>query len=346
MQPSVWSESNQNKKGMDIKDIAIFKHFIAEKDIRKPFINCYNGSKSWAKLPDSIEEFFSNVDAPAVIAKGCRVCRPNSAYDYSFWQSLSQDWQEHLKKMQASDFYQRIEQPELLTGFFKILRENWNDAKKPWVYEDTNLTRQRLGLSFPEPVFKVGDTIKGSFSGDVVTVTQVTEKGYFTGDGGFIELERQHFWSVVEPEERKEQDDSAIEFSDDTEGDDGIVIDFVEFVKGRKCRRILTKGTVSVTTRKTYRLTVNRTDSKEIFNKKVKFAMIGNTRTGDTMIQFCNNDKGIPLAHSKEDYANINSVQFIENLRRLLSITEDFTYLNIEKVSEKLDSITYKVTKQ
>jgi hypothetical protein len=318
MQPSVWSESNQNKKGMDIKDIAIFKHFIAEKDIRKPFINCYNGSKSWAKLPDSIEEFFSNVDAPAVIAKGCRVCRPNSAYDYSFWQSLSQDWQEHLKKMQASDFYQRIEQPELLTGYFKILRENWNDAKKPWVYEDVNLTRQRLGLSFPEPVFKVDDTINGSFSGDVVTVTQ----------------------------ERKEQDDSAIEFSDDTEEDDGIVIDFVEFVKGRKCRRILTKGTVSVTTRKTYRLTVNRTDSKEIFNKKVKFAMIGNTRAGDTMIQFCNNDKGIPLAHSKEDYANINSVQFIENLRRLLSITEDFTYLNIEKVSEKLDSITYKVTKQ
>ena len=52
---------------MTLKDIAVFKKFIANKDLRREFIRVYNRSKDWAKLPNTIEEYFSNVDPYALV---------------------------------------------------------------------------------------------------------------------------------------------------------------------------------------------------------------------------------------------------------------------------------------
>lgn len=95
-----------------------------------------------------------------------------------------------------------------------------------------------------------------------------------------------------------------------------------------------------------WKVGINRADTKTIKKKQVKYAMVGSLKSGDVVIQFNNNDKGVRLLYTSDDYYNINSRQFVENLRRLLSITDDLVYLRFEKLSEKMDSITYKVTKQ
>jgi hypothetical protein len=129
--------------------------------------------------------------------------------------------------------------------------------------------------------------------------------------------------------------------------DDVPEIDFVEFDHNRRVVNALTSGIISVNSRShSWRVTVNRTDTKEIRKKQVRYAMVGNTSAGETMLMFCNNSNGIPITYKTDHYYNINSRQFCEHLKRLLSVSDDLAYLRIKKVSEKIDSITYKVTKQ
>lgn len=124
-------------------------------------------------------------------------------------------------------------------------------------------------------------------------------------------------------------------------------IDFVEFDKKSRTAYMLTKGTMSLNSRShSWRITINREDTKEIRKKQVKYAMIGNTKLGETMLMLCNNPKGMPLTYNTDKYYNVNSREFCEHLMRLLFITDDLAYLNIDKVLEKTDSITYKITKQ
>lgn len=131
------------------------------------------------------------------------------------------------------------------------------------------------------------------------------------------------------------------------EKEDAPEIDFVEFDKNRRVFNALTRGIMSVNTRShSWRVIINRTDTKDIKKKQVKYAMVGNTKSGETMLMFCNNSKGIPIIYNSDGYYNVNSRQFCDHLKRLLSFSDDLAYLCIEKVSEKIDSITYKVTKQ
>lgn len=145
------------------------------------------------------------------------------------------------------------------------------------------------------------------------------------------------------------EDEQATVPEASAEGDSSDVpeIDFVEFDKNRRVVNALKKGIMSVNTRNhSWRVTINRTDTKEIKKKQVKYAMVGNTKAGETMLMLCNNSKGIPLTYNTDDYYNVNSRQFCDHLRRLMSISDALVYLRIEKVAEKMDSITYKVSKQ
>lgn len=109
----------------------------------------------------------------------------------------------------------------------------------------------------------------------------------------------------------------------------------------------LLSGIISVNTRgHSYKIGINRIDTKTIKSKQVKYAMVGKVKSGDVVIQINNNSKGVQMAYTPDDYYNVNSRQFVENLRRMLDITDDLVYLRIEKIAEKMDSITYKVTKQ
>ena len=289
---------------MTLKDIAVFKKFIANKDLRREFIRVYNRSKDWAKLPNTIEEYFSNVDPYAVITKAVRICKPNAAYGYSFWQELNEEWKVNFKKMQSSHFYQEMIGMETLSGYFAILRENWNDVEKPWKFEDIPTARQRLGL---EP----------------------------------LQAEEEPTPSQLPADSMPNVDDVDFE-------EDDLEIDFVEIDKTSHIANGLRSGIISVNTRShSYKIGINRIDTKTIKSKQVKYAHVGKIKqNGDVIIQLNNNSKGVQMACTSDGYFNINSRQFVENLRRMMDITDDLVYLRIEKIAEKMDSITYKVTKQ
>jgi hypothetical protein len=296
--PFVSKENNNHQKhiGMTLKDIAIFKHFIADKDLRKPFCSVYRQSQNWAKLPTNIEEYFANVEPLNVIIKAMRICKPNSAFGYDFWQDLHQDWKEYYEKVSSSNFIQNDDgRLERLEGYYSMLRENWNDKDKPWRYEPIDDAKVRLGLATEKPKEDI-----------------IPEKPAI--------------------EEEEEADDLDIEF--------------VDFDKTTRISTGLTRGIISVNTRShSWKITVNHSDTKEIQNKNVGFARVGQTKTGDVMMMFCNNSSGIPIVMNADRYYNINSRQFVEHLHKLLNIKDDLVYLHIEKVSDKTDSITYKVTK-
>ena len=147
--------------------------------------------------------------------------------------------------------------------------------------------------------------------------------------------------SEEQPEQTTQR--PLIQFAEDNT--DGFDIDFVEFGHHRTVTK-LQRGFISVNTRNhSGRITFNRTDTKDVRKKPVGNAMVGKTPAGEVMIMFCNNKNGIPFKYT-DDYLTINSTQFCEHLKRLLDVTDDLEYLQIEKVSEKIDSTIYKVTKQ
>lgn len=284
---------------MTLKELAIFKHFIAEKDLRKPFGKVYRASHNFAKLPTKIEEYFSNVEPLAVILSAARVCQPNGVFGYDFWQELHQAWKIYYDKLISSNFINEDNgRLERLEGYYSILRENWDNADKPWRFEDKNTAAERLGLNpieAPKPV----------------------------------------------------EEAPLIDFGEEEEEGDDLDIDFVHIDKTTRISNGLRAGIISVNTRShSFKVGVNRIDTKDIKKKDFKYAMVGKTKSGDVVIQFNNNEKGISIFYSPDRYININSRQFVENLRRLLSIEDDLVYLRIELISDKVDSITYKVTRQ
>ena len=136
---------------MNLKEIAIFKHFIADNDLRVQFIKGYNRSKQFAKNPTNVEDFFSNVDAMAIIPKAIRVFQPNNVYGYDFWQTIQEDWKHYYAKIMATDFIGNNDgKLERLECYYMILRENWNDKQKPWRYEQIEDAQCRLGLPITE----------------------------------------------------------------------------------------------------------------------------------------------------------------------------------------------------
>lgn len=148
----------------------------------------------------------------------------------------------------------------------------------------------------------------------------------------------------IEPGPAREED---LDIYDADFEDDDLDIEFVVIEKNHRVSNGLQKGIISVNIRShSWKVGVNRSDTKDIKRLQVKYAMVGKTKAGDIVIQFNNNTSGVPILYTSDNYYNINSRKFVENIRSLLSITDDLVYLRIEKLSEKIDSITYKVTKQ
>lgn len=280
---------------MNYTDIAIFKHFIVERDLRRQFIRKYNKSIGVTRNPPSIEKYLSNTDPKNVIVNGLKAFFPNEAFGFDFWTHLNEVWQNYYENILADHSVNHEHGLATLSGFYAILRENW-DAEKQHMFETVPQAMRRLGF----------DSVD---------------------------------------EEQKEE--PLIEFS--PEQDDDLEIDFVEFEENRRVVNALVKGIMSVNLRNhSWRVTVNRTDTKYIKNKQVKYARIGKLKSGDVVIQFCNtkDERSISITYNADDYYNVNSRQFCENVKRMLSLSEDLFYLRMEKISENIDSITYKITKQ
>ena len=133
---------------MNLKEIAIFKRFMGQLELRKNFIKKYKRSIGMTRNPQSIEKYLSNVEPEKVITSAVRNFVTNEAMGYDFWQSVDMSWQEFLRKLRSSHTIEH-EEASTMHGFFSALRENW-DKEKPWVYEPVSVAQIRYGLKDEE----------------------------------------------------------------------------------------------------------------------------------------------------------------------------------------------------
>jgi hypothetical protein len=66
--------------------------------------------------------------------------------------------------------------------------------------------------------------------------------------------------------------------------------------------------------------------------------------SNDVVIQF-NNKQGINCNVTSDAYVSIGNSDFTRQLHNLLSLSGDLNYVRIEKISENLDSVTYRIIK-
>lgn len=280
---------------MNYTDIAIFKHFIVERDLRRQFIKKYNKSIGMTKNPPSVEKYLSNTDPKNVIVNGLKNFFPNEAFGFDFWNNLDMAWQKYYENILADHSVNQEHGLATLSGFYAILRENW-DNDKQHIFETVPQAMRRLCL--------------GS----------------------------------VEEEEQSKEDAPLIEFPDEQEEDLGI--EFIDIdTSSRRSGNALRKGIMSVNTRSaSWRTTINRTDSKDIDKGKFLFVRLGKIK--DDLVMMFNYQEGVNVVLNSDGYININSRKFVEALHKALDIKAELIYLNIEKYSERVNSLTYKITKQ
>lgn len=139
---------------------------------------------------------------------------------------------------------------------------------------------------------------------------------------------------------KNDEEEPLIDF--DTYSDPLADIEFVELdhpSKGLSLR----EGTISVNIRSgSFKISFSRNDSKRLKERNFVYARLG--KVGGSIVIMLNYDQGVRVAWN-DGYMNINSKALIEKLRELLDIKERLVYLNIEKISDCKEYITYKLTK-
>ena len=69
-------------------------------------------------------------------------------------------------------------------------------------------------------------------------------------------------------------------------------------------------------------------------------------KVNDDLVMMFNNQQGINVVLNGDGYYNVNSRKFVEAMHKALDIKAELIYLNIEKYSERVNSLTYKISKQ
>lgn len=195
---------------MNLQEIAIFKRFIGQHELRKNFIKKYRKSIGMTRNPESIEQYLSNVEPEKVITSAVKHFITNEAMGYDFWQSVDISWQAYLHKMRASHTIEH-EDASTLRGYYSALRENW-DKDKPWIYDPISVAQLRYGLITPEEagladedtlLFKAGDKVRGKLTGEVLTVLKLGDTSYIMDDGGVIQFDHQDQWELISDDEEE-----------------------------------------------------------------------------------------------------------------------------------------------
>ena len=312
--------------------IAYFKHFLFDKTIERSYVFYYRKYRVKDSPrgdedgnPESIEQFFLQTSVKDVVMKAFTFHPTNgnerSNFTYDYWKDIDDKWQEYMKQNESN--WTNDSWPQL-SKTFAILRQNW-DLPLFWkrdYFESTEEVYKRMNINLPLPDYVWPH---GAEPRRKKEETAQQEESFTQGETNMSS--------------------ELIDFVDDDADD--LEIDFVEISKNQRFSNGLRSGIISVNTRNhSYKISVNRFDTKAIRSKLVKYVHIGRIKSGDVVIQINNNSKGVQIIYTNDNYYNINSRQFVEKLRSMMDITDDLAYLRIQKIAEKLDSITYKVTKQ
>lgn len=343
--------------------IAYFKHFMFDKGIQRIYISMYRrrrikggpGGDSQGN-PESLEQFLQEIPYQDVILKAFMFYH-NSEYGFDYWKDISDKWQKYWELHEnnfSNDKY------VTLKGTFAILRQNWDD-REYFRKESIEDTYKRMKIEPPlrdenieealyvpssytiEQIdkkklkFKVGDTIKGTISGEVLNVVAIHSDSYETGDGGYIDFDKEDFWTLVE------DDTEAAQEVEEKNGDAGFLDGFslVESTNRHGGRKMGTK-IVSVNLKNNgYRVTFSSKESEKLREHKYEFVqMLTKEQTSEVALKF-NHNKGcsVNIKGSRTSEAKnvvINAKDIADGIRRFYKLPKTIEYFSLRIVSTTL----------
>ena len=297
---------------MTLQEIAIFKHFIGQHELRKNFIKKYRKSIGMTRNPESIEKYLSNVEPTKVITSAVKHFITNEAMGYDFWQSVNESWLQYLKKMRSSHTIEQ-DNPANLRGYFSALRENW-DKDKPWVYDPISVAQLRYGIITPEQVGIADDDKK----------------------------EEQAPADVPEADFGKETDEQPDPLAD---------FDFFE-PQDRQWTKLNRGDASINFRNGSFKITFNRYDSEDAASRNIACAKVSKSKsTGDICLVFAKegmlqNATRVTYATNGRTGKNltINSKDICVKLHTLLNLKQDYTVLCVEQLQSTHDYLIYKLS--
>ena len=297
---------------MTLQEIAIFKHFIGQHELRKNFIKKYRKSIGMTRNPESIEKYLSNVEPTKVITSAVKHFITNEAMGYDFWQSVNESWLQYLKKMRSSHTIEQ-DNPANLRGYFSALRENW-DKDKPWVYDPISVAQLRYGIITPEQVGIADDDKK----------------------------EEQVPADVPEADSGKETDEQTNPLAD---------FDFFE-PQDRQWTKLNRGDASINFRSGSFKITFNRYDSEDASSRNIACAKVSKSKsTGDICLVFAKegmlqNATRVTYATNGRTGKNltINSKDICVKLHTLLNLKQDYTVLCVEQLQSTPDYLIYKLS--
>ena len=297
---------------MTLQEIAIFKRFIGQHELRKNFIGKYRKSIGMTRNPESIEKYLSNVEPTKVITSAIKHFITNEAMGYDFWQSVNESWLQYLKKMRSSHTIEQ-DNPVNLRGYFSALRENW-DKDKPWVYDPISVAQLRYGIITPEQVGIADDDKK----------------------------EEQAPSDVPEADSGKETDEQPDPLAD---------FDFFE-PRDRQWTKLNRGDASINFRSGSFKITFNKYDSEDASSRNIACAKVSKSKsTGDICLVFAKdgmlqNASRVTYATNGRTGKNltINSKDICVKLHALLNLKQDYTVLCVEQLQSTPDYLIYKLS--
>lgn len=301
---------------MTLQEIAIFKRFIGQHELRKNFIGKYRKSIGMTRNPESIEKYLSNVEPTKVITSAIKHFITNEAMGFDFWQSVNESWLQYLKKMRSSHTIEQENPVNLRSSYFSALRENW-DKDKPWVYEPISVAQLRYGIISPE-------------------------------EAGITDDDKEE-----KKEKELSPDDTKTDSGNKTEEQPDPLADFDFFEPQDRQWAKLNRGDASINFRSgSFKITFNKYDSEDAYSHNIACAKVSKSKsTGDICLVFAK--EGMLQNASRVTYATngrtgknltINSKDTCTKLHTLLNLKQDYTILRVEQLQSTPDYLIYKLS--
>ena len=299
---------------MTLQEIAIFKRFIGQHELRKNFITKYRKSIGLTRNPESIEKYLSNVEPTNAITSAVKHFITNEATGFDYWQSINESWLQYLCKLKDSHTIEH-EDPSSLRGFYSALRENW-DKDKPWVYEPISVAQLRYGIITPE-------------------------------EAGITDDDKE------EEQGEKPTDVPETDSDNNTDEQPNPLADFDFFEPHDRQWTKLNRGDASINFRNgSFKITFNKYDSEDAYSYNIACAKVSKSKsTGDICLVFAK--EGMLQNASRVTYATkgrtgknltINSKDICNMLHTLLNLKQDYTILCVEQLQSTPDYLIYKLS--
>lgn len=363
-------------------EIAYFKHFLFDRGIQAVYISMYKknrikGGPEGDKTgnPESLEQFLQDTPHFRVLMHAFYF-QAGSDFGYDYWKDVDKKWRKYLELNEDNPQNDKV---VVLKGSFAILRQNW-DRPQYWKTETMEATYARMHMEPPlkdvdlekalhvprssfrgdhwveedKHKFNVGDIIEGSISGEVLTIVDIKSDGYETNDGGFIDFDKEEYWTKIDEvatEENKGiKDFSGVPEAEAQKSDAGSLLEGFSLIETSNPYGGRRMGTnmVSVNLRNGgYRVTFSAKQSSKLRKNGYKYVKLLTKKDTAEIALIFNNSNGCNVAikkkaNSESGSVAINSKEIVEHICKFYGIkspTDYFTLMITATIQQDLNTI-------